>query len=144
MNRNQAADVVQHPVRSRIVRSFVGTERRTVGELTQLLPDVPLASLYRHLRALVDHQVLKLTTSTERRGNDTSRHRYALAQPSQPTGHRQATVYLDDTEFDDLLQALTQLFDQAVGKKPTPGRRPRLLATVAVPLEAAETTNGGR
>ena len=130
------SDVVLHPVRSRIVRSFIGAERRTVGELTELLPDVPQASLYRHLNALVDGKVLQVMGPGERRAPGSSRRRYALAEPTDRSGNREATVYLDDAEFEELARSLADLFDRAADKAPAPGRRRRLLATVAVPLDA--------
>jgi Helix-turn-helix domain len=125
-------DVVLHPVRSRIVRSLLGSERRTASELTRLLPDVPLASLYRHLGALVDGKVLRVVGGS--RGNSGGRS-YRLMAAAGEAGHRQATVYLDDAEFDELVRGLAELVDAAVARGPGPGRTPRLLATVAVPLD---------
>ena len=47
-----------HPVRIRIVSEFAGHER-TVRALADALPDVPQATLYRHVTALVDSGVLQ-------------------------------------------------------------------------------------
>ena len=142
------ADVVLHPVRLRIVRSLLGSERRTASELTRLLPDVPQASLYRHLSALVDGNVLRVVadrpgTTTASTTGDTAggrsrvgaRRGYTLAGSAPGAGHREATVYLDDAEFDEFTRSLSELIDAAVACTPRPGRKRRLLATVAVPLD---------
>jgi hypothetical protein len=126
-------DVVLHPVRSRLVRAFVGSERRTATELSQLLPDVPQASLYRHLNALVDGNVLRIVEPERRGGGPRG---YALAESATGTGNHEATVYLDDEEFAEFTRTLSDLFNRAAARLPAPGRRRRLLATVAVPLDA--------
>lgn len=56
-----------HPVRLRIVSEFVGHER-TVGELADALPDVPQATLYRHVATLVDGGVLEQVGERAARG----------------------------------------------------------------------------
>jgi DNA-binding transcriptional ArsR family regulator len=47
-----------HPVRIRIVSEFTGRQR-TVRNLADALPDIPQATLYRHVAALVDGGVLE-------------------------------------------------------------------------------------
>lgn len=56
-----------HPVRLRIVSEFVGGER-TVGELRAALPDVPTATLYRHVASLAGAGVLEVVGEREARG----------------------------------------------------------------------------
>jgi DNA-binding transcriptional ArsR family regulator len=51
------ADLITHPMRSRILTTLMG-RKLTVGQIAQLLPDVPLPSLYRHLRLLVENEVV--------------------------------------------------------------------------------------
>ncbi|MEU9508751.1 helix-turn-helix domain-containing protein [Micromonospora sp. NPDC048170] len=46
------SDLALHPVRIRILRTVAGT-RRTTRDLAAALPDVPQATLYRHLATLV-------------------------------------------------------------------------------------------
>lgn len=48
------ADVLLHPVRLRIVQAVEMAKRCTVQQLQRMLPDVPQASLYRHLNRLVE------------------------------------------------------------------------------------------
>ena len=52
------ADLIIHPARLRIIQSFGGGRRQTAQELAALVPDIPRASLYRHLNLLVDAGVL--------------------------------------------------------------------------------------
>ncbi|MBT8225351.1 MAG: helix-turn-helix domain-containing protein [Dactylosporangium sp.] len=128
-------DLVLHPVRSRIVHSMLGAERRTARELTRLLPDVPQATLYRHLAALVDGNILRIVS--DRHPVTSPQRGYALAEaPSSPAGHRHATVYLDDTEFAEFARHLSDLIDRAASRTAVPGRRRRLLATMAISLDS--------
>ncbi|WP_064743433.1 helix-turn-helix domain-containing protein [Actinomadura rifamycini] len=53
-------ELALHPVRLRILRSVAGG-RRTTREIAALLPDVPQATLYRHLAALAKGGLLEVT-----------------------------------------------------------------------------------
>lgn len=52
------ADVVIHPIRLRIIQALATGRRLTAQQLAALLPDIPQASLYRHLNLLVRAGVL--------------------------------------------------------------------------------------
>lgn len=56
-----------HPVRLRIVSEFTGRQR-TVRELAEALPDIPQASLYRHVATLVGGGVLEQVAERAARG----------------------------------------------------------------------------
>jgi Helix-turn-helix domain len=62
------ADLVLHPVRLRIVQAFLGDRALTTSELRGELPDVPPASLYRHVARLVDAGVLAVVAERRVRG----------------------------------------------------------------------------
>ncbi|HEV2457871.1 MAG TPA: helix-turn-helix domain-containing protein [Ktedonobacterales bacterium] len=51
-------DVIIHPTRLRIIQTFGGGRRLTAQQLAELLPDIPRASLYRHLNLLVEADIL--------------------------------------------------------------------------------------
>jgi DNA-binding transcriptional ArsR family regulator len=53
-----SADLLLHPVRLRIVQAFLGERALTTSQLRDELPDVPPASLYRHVARLVEAGVL--------------------------------------------------------------------------------------
>ena len=62
------ADLLLHPVRLRIVQAFLGQRRLTTADLRVVLPDVPPATLYRQVGALVDAGVLEVTAERKVRG----------------------------------------------------------------------------
>src|SRR6516164_5569486 len=63
-----SADLLLHPVRLRIVQAFLGDRALTTGDLAAELPDVPAASLYRHVARLVDAGVLSVVAERRVRG----------------------------------------------------------------------------
>jgi hypothetical protein len=62
------ADLLLHPVRLRIVQAFLGDRTLTTADLHSLLPDVPVASLYRHVGVLADAGVLTVVGERKVRG----------------------------------------------------------------------------
>jgi hypothetical protein len=62
------ADLLLHPIRLRIVQAFLGDRALTTTELRAELPDVPAASLYRHVARLVDGGVLAVVAERRVRG----------------------------------------------------------------------------
>jgi Helix-turn-helix domain len=63
-----SADLLLHPVRLRVVQAFLGDRPLTTTELRTELPDVPTASLYRHVARLVDAGVLAVVSERRVRG----------------------------------------------------------------------------
>jgi hypothetical protein len=63
-----SADLLLHPIRLRIVQAFLGDRALTTTELRTELPDVPAASLYRHVARLVDGGVLAVVAERRVRG----------------------------------------------------------------------------
>jgi hypothetical protein len=63
-----SAHLLLHPVRLRIVQAFLGDRTLTTVELRSELPDVPAASLYRHVALLVDAGVLAVAAQRRVRG----------------------------------------------------------------------------
>ncbi|MFK4084984.1 helix-turn-helix domain-containing protein [Kribbella sp. NPDC020789] len=61
------ADVVKHPVRLRIVQQLTGRELTTPA-LREALPDVTQATLYRHVAALVEAEILTVVAERRIRG----------------------------------------------------------------------------
>lgn len=61
------ADLLLHPVRLRIVLEAAGDDL-TAGELSRRLPDVPQATLYRHLATLTEAGVLQVVAERRIRG----------------------------------------------------------------------------
>ena len=64
----ELAEIVMNPVRQRIFQYFLLHETGTVKELRKALPDVPSASLYRHIRILADSSILTVVGENRIRG----------------------------------------------------------------------------
>lgn len=68
MNR---ADLILHPVRLRIIQAFasdLGTRRLTPQQVAAILPDLPQASLYRHIERLFRGGILAVAGERRVRG----------------------------------------------------------------------------
>lgn len=64
----EIAEAVMNPVRQRIFQYFLLHETGTVKELKKALPNVPNASLYRHIKILADHSILMVVSENRIRG----------------------------------------------------------------------------
>ncbi len=63
-----SAELVLHPVRLRIVQAFMGSASLTTSQLRERLPDVPAATLYRHVATLVAGGLLEPVEERQVRG----------------------------------------------------------------------------
>jgi DNA-binding transcriptional ArsR family regulator len=63
-----SADLLLHPVRLRIVKAFLGDRALTTRQLAAELPDVPAASVYRHVGRLTEAGVLHVVAERRVRG----------------------------------------------------------------------------
>src|SRR5215831_13314363 len=63
-----SADLLLHPIRLRILQAFLGGRPLTTSQLQTELPDVPPASLYRHVAKLADAGVLSIADERRIRG----------------------------------------------------------------------------
>ena len=89
MSAVTSADLLLHPVRLRIVQAFLGERALTTSQLRDELPDVPPASLYRHVALLVDAGVMSVVS--ERRVRGALERTYVLRVAA-------ATINLDELE----------------------------------------------
>ena len=64
----ELAEIVMNPVRQRIFQYFLLHETGTVKELRKALPDIPSASLYRHIKILADSSILTVVGENRIRG----------------------------------------------------------------------------
>ena len=64
----EMAEIVMNPVRQRIFQYFLLHETGTVKEIRKALPDVPSASLYRHIKILADSSILIVVDENRIRG----------------------------------------------------------------------------
>jgi DNA-binding transcriptional ArsR family regulator len=61
------ADLITHPIRARILVSLMGRELTTT-QLAGHLPEIPRASLYRHLRQLLKGELIEIVREEPVRG----------------------------------------------------------------------------
>ncbi len=76
MTENNLLDTMLHPVRMRIMMTLAGTQGMTPLQLIELMPEVPQATLYRHINKLTENGLL--TVAEERRVRGTTEKVYAL------------------------------------------------------------------
>ncbi|WP_016697974.1 helix-turn-helix domain-containing protein [Actinoalloteichus spitiensis] len=62
------ADLLLHPVRLRILQTLLGAGELTTGQLRDRLPDVPAATMYRHVAALAQAEILEVVRERPVRG----------------------------------------------------------------------------
>ncbi len=74
---NSKANLILHPIRLQIITA-ISTQEMTAKELAKVIVDVPQTTLYRHINALVEGDILKVTGEVQIRG--TFERTYAMAR----------------------------------------------------------------
>ena len=64
----EITELVMNPVRQRIFQYLLVNKTGTVKEIRKALPDIPSASLYRHMKILTDHSILTVVGENRIRG----------------------------------------------------------------------------
>lgn len=64
----ELAEIAMNPARQRIFQYFLLHETGTVKEIRKALPDIPSASLYRHIKILADSSILMIVGENRIRG----------------------------------------------------------------------------
>ena len=64
----EAVEIVMNPVRQRILQYLLVRETGTVKEIRAALPDIPSASLYRHMKLLTEAGILSVVGENRIRG----------------------------------------------------------------------------
>jgi hypothetical protein len=108
-----SADLLLHPVRLRIVQAFLGERALTTTQLREELPDVPPASLYRHVAMLVGADVLSVVA--ERRVRGATERTYTLRLAAARIGLRELekmTVEDHRQAFQAFVAGLLAQFDR--------------------------------
>ncbi|MFD7713540.1 helix-turn-helix domain-containing protein [Streptomyces sp. NPDC059786] len=62
------ANLLLHPVRLRILRTLLGAGELTTAQLRDRMPDVPAASMYRHVAALAQADIIEVVHERPVRG----------------------------------------------------------------------------
>ncbi|MEV7801778.1 helix-turn-helix domain-containing protein [Microbispora sp. NPDC088329] len=75
------AELLLHPIRLRIVQALLGERMLTTADLRAELPDVPPATLYRQVAALVEGELLEVAAERKVRGTFERTYRLRTASP---------------------------------------------------------------
>ena len=64
----ELAEIAMNPARQRIFQYFLIHETGTAKEIRKALTDIPIASLYRHIKILADSSILMVVGENRIRG----------------------------------------------------------------------------
>jgi hypothetical protein len=120
--RVSSADLLLHPVRLRIVKTFLGDRALTTSQIAAELDDVPTGSLYRHIATLTKAGVLQVVA--ERRVRGTVEKTYALrmlAAQLQPDEIDSMSIEDHAQAFMAYIAGLLGDFDRYLAHSPDPG-----------------------
>jgi Helix-turn-helix domain len=141
-----SADLLLHPVRLRIVKAFLGERALTTRQLAAELPDVPTASVYRHVGRLAEAGVLHVVA--ERRVRGITERTYMLrlfAAQIQPAEIAAMTSEEHGSAFVAYVAGLLGDFDRYLAAEPeNPGRDGAGYRVAAMWLSDAELADYGR
>lgn len=118
-----SADLLLHPVRLRIVKTFLGNRALNTAQLAAELDDVPTGSLYRHIATLTAAGVLQVVA--ERRVRGTVEKTYTLRMlvaQMQPDEVEAMSIEDHAQAFMAYIAGLLGDFDRYLAHDPTPGR----------------------
>ncbi|MDZ7834458.1 MAG: helix-turn-helix domain-containing protein [Alkalibacterium sp.] len=68
INLKKKMDLVMHPIRMRIIQTLVINKNLSTQQISDYLPDVPQATLYRHINKLVEADFIKPVLENKVRG----------------------------------------------------------------------------
>lgn len=66
--KESKADIILHPVRMRIIQTLINGRKLTVQQIGEKLPDVAQATLYRHLKKLLNGKIVEVVKENQIRG----------------------------------------------------------------------------
>lgn len=103
-------ELVIHPVRFQILRA-IGTDTVTTQEIADRLPDTPKSSIYRHLKLLLEHNLIVVDET--RLVNGIQEKTYRLDQPARLGPEDMKDLSVDDHIRFFTTYALTLVQDYA-------------------------------
>jgi DNA-binding transcriptional ArsR family regulator len=83
---SKALALIVHPVRLRIIQSLV-RRARTTHQIAAALPDVPVSSLYRHLRLLLEGGYIEIASTRSVNGIEEKTYQLRDSQPALLADH---------------------------------------------------------
>ena len=118
MSPSPSADLILHPVRLRIVQTLLGNRELTTAEISAELPDIPTATLYRHIGTLTKAGVLAVAQERQVRGTTERTYRLDTAKSSVAEDDLAAMTAEDHRRgFMAFMAGLLEAFDQYTGRE---------------------------
>lgn len=112
-------DVLLHPVRLRILRTFLDGHPATTAQLRERLPDIPPATMYRHVAALASAGVLEVLDEKRIRGTVERTYRVSWHHAELDDTARAAMTTDDHRRaFTAFVGGLLADFDQYLASEP--------------------------
>jgi len=66
---NSITDIILNPVRMRIIQTLAARQNMTATEICEKINDVPRTTLYRHIKILLDNNILTVISEQKIRGS---------------------------------------------------------------------------
>ena len=152
----EMAEIVMNPVRQRIFQYFLLHKTGTVKEIRKALPDVPSASLYRHIKILTDSTILMVVGENRIRGTVESVYQLNkdAMETEDETGNAtfakyfssgkadpkkdmllftNCTLLLTDEEFSGFLTEINQIAVKYMKKEAVEGSKTRQITLISAP-----------
>ncbi len=98
ITRKNALEVIMNPIRMRILQTLVTKKKLSSQQISEYLPDVAQATLYRHIHTLVQAGIIRIVHETKKRG--TVERIYAVSDD----GTILSEVNVDEMSRDEHLQ----------------------------------------
>ncbi len=118
-----SADLLLHPVRLRIVKTFLGDRSLTTAQIAAELADVPTGSLYRHIATLTRAGVLQVVAERRVRGTVERTYTLRMLAAQLPPDEVAEMSNQDHAQaFLAYLAGLLSDFDRYLTHDPAPGR----------------------
>ena len=95
--KENRVEVILHPVRFQIIK-LLAVKQLTPKEMIEQLPDVPQATMYRHINKLLKHGILVEVQANQKRG--TLEKVYALSKEGGLVKKEDLTKYTPDQHMD--------------------------------------------
>lgn len=134
-----SADLLLHPVRLRIVTTFLGDRALTTAQIADELDDVPTGSLYRHIATLTKAGVLQVVAERRVRGTVEKTYTLRMLAAQLPPDEIDAMSTQDHARaFMAYVAGLLSEFDRYLAHSPDPGRDGASYRAAAMWLTDAE------
>jgi DNA-binding transcriptional ArsR family regulator len=81
-------EIIMNPVRQRIIQYFILNKEGTTGEIQKYTPDIPPASLYRHMKILLEAGLIEVADENKVRGTVEKTYRI-VQKPAEEMGKQE-------------------------------------------------------